>query len=805
MHSKSLLFLAFGFLLPIFVLTSRGQNRATESYDNEPESLGVNPNPQPQFAPSNARTADGRCIAESDFFPSSRCAGCHHDTHASWSQSLHRNAAREPFYRESVDILLHTRGIEPTRHCESCHTPVALFSGALTHEAVKQEAPFTALDDEGVTCSVCHSIVGATVNGTGSYTIRRPALLANEDGTPRFGNFTDEQILADIPAHKRAVMRPLLKTPKFCSTCHKVTAPPDLNGYKQIKGFTVYDEWQQSGASLEAVLPYYRRDARADCRTCHMPKVESSDDRAAKNGMIASHRWLGANTAVPLLYNQTQQASAIEEFLKAKVLDVDIFAVKRDLTGEHFAPLSTERQNAVRANPGEEVTVEVVVSNRGAAHSFPPEVRDLYEAWVGFEAIDSAGKPVFQSGVVKPDGMLDEGAHVYKAILVDQNGRVITRHQIWRTTIKAYDNAIPAGRSDIVRYRFRLPQSMSATGSVGLTLYARVNYRRFNNEYTGFILSRRGAQLAVPVVQMAETESKVVFEGDRYEARAASMRLRDHVSAASASALGSGGPASALGSGALLSPAAVTAPGIAAKGTATATAVVAAEAQNHLILSRRWNDYGIALFEQAQYGPAALAFLHAANANPLDANPLVSAAGATLKTERFGEQRLQLAKAAELIDRAIAIDAQNPRARFYLAWVRRAQGKGKEAAEIWAKLAGEYPRDREVQRQLGQTLLQIGYVESARAAFEAVIAVDPQDAGAYQYLASTYATLGRKSDSERAMLLYHQWREDPMAQAVANRFYMAHPEWSDERIPSHTHGDGAPRRPVLTGSAASPY
>src|SRR5690242_19170705 len=58
------------------------------------------------FMPSNARTEDGGLIATEAFFPAARCATCHQDTHRAWSQSLHRNAAREPFYRESVDILL---------------------------------------------------------------------------------------------------------------------------------------------------------------------------------------------------------------------------------------------------------------------------------------------------------------------------------------------------------------------------------------------------------------------------------------------------------------------------------------------------------------------------------------------------------------------------------------------------------------------------------------------------------------------------------------------------------------------------
>ena len=43
-------------------------------------------------------------------------------------------------------------------------------------------APITPLDHEAITCSVCHSITEARLDGTGSSTIRRPALLAKGDG-----------------------------------------------------------------------------------------------------------------------------------------------------------------------------------------------------------------------------------------------------------------------------------------------------------------------------------------------------------------------------------------------------------------------------------------------------------------------------------------------------------------------------------------------------------------------------------------------------------------------------------------------
>lgn len=709
----------------------------------------IPPVPTEPFSPSNARTESGGLIPVEQFFSAKRCAGCHSDTHAAWSESLHRNAAREPFYRESVDILLRTRGIEFTRHCESCHTPVALFAGKLTKNAPRQEAPFTPLDDEGVTCTVCHSIVEARLNGTGSFTIRRPALLAKEDGTPIFGDFTDEQILADIPSHKRAVMRPLLRTPEFCATCHKVDAPPELNGYKHIRGFSAYDEWQQSGASREAVAPYYKSEQRVDCRGCHMPKIESLNDRAAKAGVIASHQWLGANTAAPLFYGQTKQVERTEQFLSAKVISADIFALKRESTGQVYRELAKESQ--LMFMPGEAVTAEVVVANRKAAHSFAPEVRDLYEIWVAFEASDDKGNVIMRSGFLQPDNLLDASAHVYKNILLDEQSRPITRHQIWLMNVVPYNNAVPAGRSDIARFRFRLPSDWKATG---ITLKATVNYRRFTQEYTNYVLGRQGKQFTIPIVHMAESEVRIV---------------RDTAAAS-------------------------TTPGKVVKDSEASLEQKA----------RRWNDYGIGLLEQAQYAPAAAAFRHVSELNPKDLNPLVSAAIAEMRTEQFGANRAQLAKAATLLEAALRIEPGNARARYFHALVLRSQGKTSGAADELAKLAAEYPRDREVARQLGQSLYVLGRFSEARLAFESIVAVDPTDFGAYQFLAPIYQSAGETDKAKATRALFLQWRDDPMASIIAFRFYSQHPQWAEERVLAHTHNGDSPPRPVLSGRLAAP-
>lgn len=701
--------------------------------------------PEGLFSPSNARTEKGALIPSEQFFPAARCAGCHRDSHNEWAESLHRNSGREPFYKESVDILERTRGSEATQHCESCHAPVSVFSGALK----KGSKESRAMDDEGVTCSVCHSITEVRLEGTGSYTIRRPALLTKEDGTPVYGEVSDDAIMADIPGHRRAVMNPVLKTAEFCGSCHKSAVTPPLNNYKFLRGFSAYDEWQQSAASRETVAPFYKREARADCRTCHMPRTEAPKDRAAKNGTIASHRWLGGNTLTPLFYGQTKQAELTEKFLGDHVLTVDIFALRREPTGSVVAPLSVE--NTIDLLPGEEVTAEVVIFNRKAAHTFPPELRDMYEPWVEFEVLDKSGKPIFHSGFIKPDNTLDESAHVYKTILLDDAGRPITRHQVWLARAKAYDNFIPPGRSDIARYRFRMPEE--ATNNV-LTLRARVNYRRFIQEYTDYVLKRHNAtRLKIPVVRMAETEVRLVARSQKARGKSNTLTREQQ--------------------------------------------------------ARRWNDYGIGLLEQAQYGQASAAFRRASELNPTDSYLLINAAIAEMRTERYGPEREQLRKAMPLLDQALKlpapkVDPSHARARFFRAVVLRGMGQIQAAADELRKVAQEYPTDREVQRQLGQTLYSLGRVVEARAAFQAILAVDPNDHGAYQFLAPIYAAEGDLAAAERARSLYLLWRDDPLVDPVAARFYRANPQWAEERVTSHAHAADSPLRPTITGIFAAP-
>jgi Tfp pilus assembly protein PilF len=446
------------------------------------------PNP---YLPSQAKANFEGFLKPSDFPTAAYCGKCHEDVHQQWRESAHANSFRAPFYLKNVEILIDSKGIEYSRHCEGCHNPEALFTGALT-KGSKVDRSF---DADGITCMVCHSIAKIqNTSGTGSYVMGRPTVMLNPDGSPRYDLPSYDEIFAHPELHARAVMKDFYKTPEFCATCHKAALPKIINDYKWLRAFSVYDEWQNSSWSKRSPLPFYKKDVVSVCQTCHMPPVPAKTDYGAKKGMVASHRWPAANTAIPFYYGFDQQLKVVEDFLRDNRFGIDFFMLAKNDAEQPVAPL--DRQNFTIA-PGDAITVGVVIQNKGIGHSLVPEQRDFYESWVEFDVRDAKGKTIYSSGYLNPDGTLEPEAHSYTNRLISQDDQLLMRHQVWETRAKAYDNTIPPGRSDLVRYQFHVPKEVAGP----LTVTVKVNYRRFRKDYTDFIL---GKSVEYPVVDMAE-------------------------------------------------------------------------------------------------------------------------------------------------------------------------------------------------------------------------------------------------------------------------------------------------------------
>jgi Flp pilus assembly protein TadD len=442
------------------------------------------------FLPSNATTDTGQFINPKAFPTAKYCSHCHQEAHAEWRQSAHANSFRAPWYIKNTALLTAEKGIEYTRHCEGCHNPIALLSGALT----KGSPVNRKFDEDGVTCTVCHSIQKVDTRGTGSYVMAQPAVLVDEKDQPIYDDVSDKEILAHLDRHSKAVMRDFYRTSEFCSACHKAALPKQLNDYKWQRAIFLYDEWQLSSFAKQSPLPFYVKDGVSTCQTCHMTREAlTTSDSGAKEGKLASHRWLGANTVLPKYYNYDTQMEKTVAFLKAGVFNVDIFGLEKN-NGKIIAPLGTED---FTISPGDVLTTSIIIQNKGIAHSHVPEQRDMYESWVEFEAKDASGHILMHSGALQPNGDLDPRAHSFTNRLVNTKGEINDLHQVWNNRVVAYNNTIASGRSQLVRYQFKVPQD--ATGPITVT--ARVNYRRFDQHFMDFGM---GKHYEMPVVAMSE-------------------------------------------------------------------------------------------------------------------------------------------------------------------------------------------------------------------------------------------------------------------------------------------------------------
>ena len=454
--------------------------------------------------PGNARVAGDDFIQPGAFPTAKYCAKCHAEAYGQWRQALHSNSFRTPFYRTSVNILLRTKGIEFTRHCDSCHNPIGVISGGLTEDS-KVDRRF---DEEGLTCATCHSIqeVESTV-GNGGFVMGVPSVMVDEKGDRIPGEVPYSEILKYPKRHSQAVMKGFYRTPQFCAACHKANLPNPLNEYKFVRAFSVFDEWQNSKFSQQNPLTFYTGDFTT-CQGCHMKRADvASFDFGAKNGTFASHRWLAGNTAVPFYYGFDEQLKKTIQFLQSgNYLNVDLFAIqKMDSASEPMiAPMGTV---PFQIKPKDTIETMVVIQNKNIGHSLIPEVRDLYEAWVEFTAKDASGAEIYHSGFLKPDLMLDPRAHSFTNRPVDMNGEFVDNHKVWTIHSAAYDNTIQSGRSTLVRYEFRVPPNAKGP----LTVTARVNYRHLRQSYLNNIFGKDHP--AYPVIELA-SRTRAINIGD---------------------------------------------------------------------------------------------------------------------------------------------------------------------------------------------------------------------------------------------------------------------------------------------------
>ena len=438
-------------------------------------------------------------------------------------------------------------------------------------------------------------------------------------------------------------------------------------------------------------------------------------DPGVKHGMLASHRWLGANTLIPKYYGFDEQAARVVQFLQNSVFNVDLFALEHEKAADGMAaPLGAAAYNVAT---GEYVTVDVVIQNKGAAHSHVPEQRDMYESWVDFTVKDPSGKVLKESGFIKPDGDLDERAHSFTNRLINVDGGLNSRHEVWDTRIVAYNNTVQSGRSQLVRYAFHMP----ASGAVTVT--ATVKYRRFDQHFIDFAMNTGpGKHYDEPVVDM--------------------------VSASRTVSVGANAP------------------------------VAPAPSENKEWM--RWNNYGIALLDAQQYAASVDAFAHVAKLRPDYADAYTNQAIAEIQWQRYTD-------ALPHLEQALKIAPNNARALYYRALVERNEANLDAAIADLELVIRAFPRSRDAHRELGFSFYQQHKYPEARAEYEAVQSIDPDDLSAHYNLAILYRRLGMKDKAAAESATFADQKDDPTANMYALAYLRKHPEVANESVIWHAH------------------
>jgi tetratricopeptide (TPR) repeat protein len=755
--------------------------------------------PSGPFFPSSSETNVGGIIPANFFMTSASCGRCHKDIYDQWNSSAHHfSSFNNQWYRKSIEYMQDVIGTKPSKWCAGCHDHAVFFNGRFDRP-IKEQID-TPEAQAGLACTSCHAITRVkSTMGQADFVIEYPPLHDLAASENRFLRVVHDKLIElDPQPHRDTFLKPFHReqTAEFCSSCHKVHLDVPVNAYRWFRGFNDYDNWQASGISGEGARSFYYPAKSQKCADCHMPLV-ASNDPAAKNGMVRSHRFPAANTALPYVNGDAEQLRVTQKFLQDGQITVDIFGIARgggldelgrhDVAGSEPALSSTfavgeesmnfGAQEAFIAPPaevtgpldkvqpvvrrGESVRVEVVVRTRKVGHVFPGGTVDAFDVWVELEAVDDRGRVILHSGAAEDEGRgpVEPGAHFYRALLLDEHGNRINKRNAWAARSVAYVRLIPPGAADTIHYRLNVP----ADAGDRITLRAKVNYRKFAwwNTQWAFAGVRDPAQASYSIAP-GHDDGRFVFTGDTSRVSGGMKRIPDIPTTVMARAE------------ATLSVVAADA------------AVPAPQVLEDKSVRERWNDYGIGLLLQGDLKGAEAAFLRVTRMEPGYADGWVNVARARI-------QEGNMTGAEEMLRRALKVDPELAKTHFFLGIALKSLGRYDEALKHLQTAASKYPRDRVVLNQLGRVLFLQRRFEEAVDPLTRVLAIDPEDLQAHYNLMLGYRGRGQHELAAREETLYRRFKADEASQAITGPFRQLNAHDNNERQSIHEHGVRLPQ------------
>ncbi|MDT8419077.1 MAG: multiheme c-type cytochrome [Desulfuromonadales bacterium] len=333
-----------------------------------------------------------------DFNPPSVCSGCHPQQFEEWSGSVHALALVDPVYQGELLLAYKKAGHDVTRQCEGCHSAAGVVTGELTRPGLDGLSEMALA---GVSCDVCHSVVGTTHWETPSHEpengslVLRPGIETADGPMPaKRGPFAPDEECG-MGFHK-CEESPLHKQADLCAGCHQV--------YHYDAHFPLeatYLEWKHG--------PYAQNNIH--CQDCHMVETETflqAADSFRKPGKGEyRHYFNGANYLLYALAKAAAEKSGDAE-LAANLQNKYEMAVKR-LQAAAELEVSPLYRDGVLAE------LKVRVRNLRAGHNLPTSLTNIRQMWLEISARNEQGELLYQSGVMEGSGQLPENVRQFNS------------------------------------------------------------------------------------------------------------------------------------------------------------------------------------------------------------------------------------------------------------------------------------------------------------------------------------------------------------------------------------------------------
>jgi tetratricopeptide (TPR) repeat protein len=690
------------------------------------------------YSPSLARTATGNFIPATTLMMDAYCRECHNDTYGKWDHSAHRfSSFSNPAYlfsvRETRHVSMQRDGnVHASRWCAGCHDPVPFFSGAFENDRFDDpnyDIGKDSMAGAGITCTTCHAITNVnSTRGNADFTIEEPLHYPFAFSSNPILKWVNRQLVKSKPAfHKKTFLKDLHRSPQFCSTCHKVHLPEQLNHYKWVRGQNHYDTYFLSGVSgYFAQSFYYPPKATHRCSICHMPLMVSDDFGARRlddSGKLKvhNHQFPAANTALPQLLDYPRWVNQAHLKFLDGVVRLDLFGLKVGgaIDGELFAPL---RPIVPVLEPGRRYLLETVIRTVKIGHPLTQGTVDSNELWIDV-VLRSGERIVGRSGGMNNDGAVDPWSHFVNVYMLDRNGNRIDRRNPQDIFTPLYNNQIPPGAADTVHFAFTVPRDLKAP----LDVEVRLQYRKFDATYVKYFKRDAAAKDDLPVITLASDRMTFPVKG---------------------------------------------------------AAAAAANAASGIELWQRWNDYGIGLFRKGGRGE-----LRQAEAAFAEVEKLGRGDGA-LNLARVQLREGRLDDAAASLDRAAKAKqpAYPWSVTWFSGLVNKQNGRLDEAIRNFEDVIGtnfaearkrefDFSKDYIALDELGQTLMERAKLErgpqrqpqrekllrQAASWFEKTLLLDSEDLAAHYNLALIHAELGDDKRAAEERALYARYKTDDNA------------------------------------------